>query len=185
VLLRFTKFLPKAGSLKRNTALEYSKRVVQEGGRRCKKSTLNDLVHLTPLRIPLMNPPQYSTITTESTALGGTNLAALATAAAPDTQDPQDASETARRQTEANSEMICALRSRDHSQRRRQRTRSGPSQLSGSLWRKQQLRRREGGGGGWDPGGNQASGELADTRVSVAINRRSKPEFSTRLSEVS
>ncbi len=40
-----------------NTALEYSSRVVQEGGRRCKKSTLNDLVHLTPLRIPLMNPP--------------------------------------------------------------------------------------------------------------------------------
>jgi hypothetical protein len=31
--------------------------VVQEGGHRCKKSTLNDLVHLTPLRIPLMNPP--------------------------------------------------------------------------------------------------------------------------------
>jgi hypothetical protein len=31
--------------------------VVQEGGRRCKKSTLNDLVYLTPLRIPLMNPP--------------------------------------------------------------------------------------------------------------------------------
>jgi hypothetical protein len=30
-----------------NTALEYSTRVVQEGGRRCKKSTLNDLVHLT------------------------------------------------------------------------------------------------------------------------------------------
>ncbi len=27
------------------------------GGRRCKKVTLNDLVHLTPLRIPLMNPP--------------------------------------------------------------------------------------------------------------------------------
>jgi hypothetical protein len=48
----------KAGSLKRNTALEYSTRVVQEGGRRCKKSTLNDLVHLTPLRIPLMNPPR-------------------------------------------------------------------------------------------------------------------------------
>jgi hypothetical protein len=43
--------LPKAGSLKMNTALEYSTRVVQEGGRRCKKSTLNDLVHLTPLRI--------------------------------------------------------------------------------------------------------------------------------------
>jgi hypothetical protein len=45
------------GSLKMNTALEYSTRVVQEGGRRCKKSTLNGLVHLTPLRIPLMNPP--------------------------------------------------------------------------------------------------------------------------------
>ena len=27
--------------------------MVQEGDRRCKKSTLNDLVHLTPLRIPL------------------------------------------------------------------------------------------------------------------------------------
>jgi hypothetical protein len=40
-----------------NTALEYSTRVAQEGGCRCKKSTLNDLVHLTPLRIPLMNPP--------------------------------------------------------------------------------------------------------------------------------
>ncbi len=47
----------KAGSLKMNTALEYSTRVVQEGSRRCKKSTLNDLIHLTPLRIPLMNPP--------------------------------------------------------------------------------------------------------------------------------
>jgi hypothetical protein len=32
-----------------NTALEYSTRVVLEGGRRCKKSTLNDLVNLTPL----------------------------------------------------------------------------------------------------------------------------------------
>jgi hypothetical protein len=41
-----------------NTALEYSTRVVQEGCRRCKKSTLNDLVHLTPLTIPLMNPPK-------------------------------------------------------------------------------------------------------------------------------
>jgi hypothetical protein len=40
-----------------NTALEYNTRVVQEAGRRCKKSTLNDLVDLTPLRIPLMNPP--------------------------------------------------------------------------------------------------------------------------------
>jgi hypothetical protein len=39
-----------------NTALEYSTRVVQEGDRRCKKSTLNDLAYLSPLRIPLMNP---------------------------------------------------------------------------------------------------------------------------------
>jgi hypothetical protein len=54
-----------AGSLKMNTALEYSTRVVQEGGRGCKKSTLNDLVHLTSLRIPLMNPPiVYNTIYT-------------------------------------------------------------------------------------------------------------------------
>jgi hypothetical protein len=44
-----------------NTALEYSTRVVQEGGCRCKKSTLNVLVHLTPLRIPLMNPPVHRT----------------------------------------------------------------------------------------------------------------------------
>ncbi len=44
------------GSLKMNTALEYSTRVVQEGDRRCKKSTLNDLAYLTPLRKPLMNP---------------------------------------------------------------------------------------------------------------------------------
>jgi hypothetical protein len=60
ILYVLTKALygPKAGSLKMNTALEYSTRVVQEGGRRCKKSTLNDLVHLTPLRIPLMNSPQ-------------------------------------------------------------------------------------------------------------------------------
>ena len=43
-----------------NTALEYSTRVVKEEGRRCKKSTLNDLVHLTPLRIPLMNPPKLT-----------------------------------------------------------------------------------------------------------------------------
>jgi hypothetical protein len=55
-----SEFRLKAGSLKMNTALEYSTRVVQEGGRRCKKSTLNDLVHLTPLRIPLMNPPSGS-----------------------------------------------------------------------------------------------------------------------------
>jgi hypothetical protein len=44
------------GSLKMNTALEYSTRVVQEGDRRCKKSTLNDLAYMTPLRIPIMNP---------------------------------------------------------------------------------------------------------------------------------
>ncbi len=44
------------GSLKMNTTLEYSTRVVQDGDRRCKKSTLNDLAYLTPLRIPLMNP---------------------------------------------------------------------------------------------------------------------------------
>jgi hypothetical protein len=44
-----------------NTALEYSTRVVQEGGRRCKNSTLNDLVHLTTLRMPLMNPPKQKT----------------------------------------------------------------------------------------------------------------------------
>ncbi len=44
------------GSLKMNTALEYSTRVVQERDRRCKKSTLTDLAYLTPLRIPLMNP---------------------------------------------------------------------------------------------------------------------------------
>jgi hypothetical protein len=44
------------GSLKKNTTLEYSTRVVQEGDRRCEKSTLNDLAYLTPLRIPLINP---------------------------------------------------------------------------------------------------------------------------------
>ncbi len=44
------------GSLKMNTTLEYSTRVVQKGDRRCIKSTLNDLAYLTPLRIPLMNP---------------------------------------------------------------------------------------------------------------------------------
>jgi hypothetical protein len=49
-----TRFL--VGSLKMNTTLEYSTRVVQEGDRRCKNSTLNDLAYLTPLRIPLMNP---------------------------------------------------------------------------------------------------------------------------------
>jgi hypothetical protein len=48
------------GSLKMNTTLEYSTRVVQEGDRRCKKSTLNDLAYLTPLRIPLMNPVMES-----------------------------------------------------------------------------------------------------------------------------
>jgi hypothetical protein len=51
----------KGGFIKNKTALEYSTRVVQKGGGEgpsCKKSTLNDLVHLTPLRIPLINPPQ-------------------------------------------------------------------------------------------------------------------------------
>ncbi len=44
-----------------NTALEYSTRVVQEGGGAVDvKRLLNDLVHLTPLRIPLMNPPRSS-----------------------------------------------------------------------------------------------------------------------------
>ncbi len=54
--LFFYLFSPLVGSLKMNTALEYSTRVVHEGDRRCKKSTLNDLAYLTPLRIPLMNP---------------------------------------------------------------------------------------------------------------------------------
>ncbi len=57
----------KAGSLKMNTALEYSARVVQERDRRCKKSTLNDLIHLTPLRIPLMNPPLVRVLFPQST----------------------------------------------------------------------------------------------------------------------
>ncbi len=59
--------LYEAGSLNMNTALEYSTRVVQEGGRRCKKSTLNDLVHLTPLRIPLMNPSMLLLRSTDNT----------------------------------------------------------------------------------------------------------------------
>jgi hypothetical protein len=50
------------GSLKMNTTLEYSTRVVQEGDRRCKKSTLNDLAYLTPLRIPLRNPVTVCTL---------------------------------------------------------------------------------------------------------------------------
>jgi hypothetical protein len=45
-----------------NTALEYSTRVVQEGDRRCTKSTLKDLAYLTPLRIPLMNPVTVSSL---------------------------------------------------------------------------------------------------------------------------
>ena len=53
-----------------NTALEYSTRVAQEGGRRCKKSTLNDLVHLTPLRIPLMNPPKECAKASRSIGVG-------------------------------------------------------------------------------------------------------------------
>jgi hypothetical protein len=47
---------PLAGSLKMNTALEYSTRVVQEGGRRCKKSTLIDLVHLDPSKNTFNEP---------------------------------------------------------------------------------------------------------------------------------
>ena len=47
----------KAGPLKMNTALSTVQEWSRRGGRRCKKITLNDLVHLTPLRIPLMNPP--------------------------------------------------------------------------------------------------------------------------------
>jgi hypothetical protein len=55
------------GSLKKNTTLEYSTRVVQEGDRRCEKSTLTDLAYLTPLRIPLMNPVNEYSCTQEST----------------------------------------------------------------------------------------------------------------------
>jgi hypothetical protein len=58
------------GSLKINTALEYSTRVVQEGDRRCKKSTLNDLAYLTPLRIPLMNPVMESSGSLENPVFG-------------------------------------------------------------------------------------------------------------------
>jgi hypothetical protein len=54
--INLQRFIIMVGSLKMNTALEYSTRVAQEGDRRCKKSTLNDLAYLTPLRIPLMNP---------------------------------------------------------------------------------------------------------------------------------
>ncbi len=60
------------GSLKMNTTLEYSTRVVQEGDRRCKKSTLNDLAYLTPLRIPLMNPVEVSMQSSSSWAVGYT-----------------------------------------------------------------------------------------------------------------
>jgi hypothetical protein len=52
----YTNNVQLVGSLKMNTALEYSTRVVQEGDRRCKKSILDDLAYLTSLRIPLMNP---------------------------------------------------------------------------------------------------------------------------------
>ncbi len=54
-----------------NTALEYSTRVVQEGDRRCKKSTLNDLAYLTPLRIPLMNPVLDGNSTAPQTRAAG------------------------------------------------------------------------------------------------------------------
>jgi hypothetical protein len=56
ITVPYINYILLVGSLKKNTALEYSTRVVQEGDRRCKKSTLNDLAYLTPLRIPLMNP---------------------------------------------------------------------------------------------------------------------------------
>jgi hypothetical protein len=39
-----------------DTALEYSTRVVQEGGRRCKKSTLNDLVQPDPSKNTFNEP---------------------------------------------------------------------------------------------------------------------------------
>ncbi len=57
------------GSLKMNTTLEYSTRVVQEGDRRCKKSTLNDLAYQTPLRIPLMNPEYVDTLPHKTTPM--------------------------------------------------------------------------------------------------------------------
>ncbi len=53
----------KAGSLKMNTALEYSTRLVQEGGRRCKKSTLNDLVHAPDPSKNTFNEPTYRQVT--------------------------------------------------------------------------------------------------------------------------
>jgi hypothetical protein len=60
------KLSPVVGSLKKNTTLEYSTRVVQEGDRRCEKSTLNDLAYLTPLSIPLMNPVLDTTVDAEN-----------------------------------------------------------------------------------------------------------------------
>jgi hypothetical protein len=48
-----------------NTALEYSTRVVQEGGRRCKKSTLNDLVHLTDPSKNTFNEPAKCLVLTQ------------------------------------------------------------------------------------------------------------------------
>jgi hypothetical protein len=59
------------GSLKMNTTLGYSTRVVKEGDRRCKKSTLNDLAYLTPLRIPLMNPVLVSRYDTNTAVVAG------------------------------------------------------------------------------------------------------------------
>jgi hypothetical protein len=47
-----------------NTALEFSTRVVQEGDRRCEKSTLNDLAYLTPLKagsLKMNTALEYST----------------------------------------------------------------------------------------------------------------------------
>jgi hypothetical protein len=57
-----------------NTTLEYSTRVVQEGDRRCKKSTLNDLAYLTPLRIPLMNPVHGYTLHSVQLLLSATQM---------------------------------------------------------------------------------------------------------------
>jgi hypothetical protein len=65
------------GSLKMNTTLEYSTRVVQEGDRRCKKSTLNDLAYLTPLRIPLMNPVYVLYVTCAGSSILLKSLSAL------------------------------------------------------------------------------------------------------------
>jgi hypothetical protein len=50
-----------------NTALEYSTRVVQEGGRRCKKSTLDNLVHPWMKEDNLVHPWMKEVISSLST----------------------------------------------------------------------------------------------------------------------